>query len=100
MILSSTHLIHYGMVVKAVVVMKDHVVQLLVSHGSHRDYGSTTTTDYLELRVCQDSDTTEDSPVSYYEIYVTKTNVYLSMCLTKLVLSLCSLVVYLAHAVS
>uniref|UniRef100_A0A1X7UKC8 Uncharacterized protein n=1 Tax=Amphimedon queenslandica TaxID=400682 RepID=A0A1X7UKC8_AMPQE len=35
----------------------------------HRDYGSNTTTDYIELRVCADySD--EDSPVSYYEIYV------------------------------
>ena len=36
----------------------------------HRDYGSNTTTDYLELRVCSDSSTGEDSPVSYYEIYV------------------------------
>ena len=37
----------------------------------HRDYGSTTTTDYIELRVCGDSGTAnEDSPVSYYEIYV------------------------------
>uniref|UniRef100_A0A1X7TUJ8 Fibrinogen C-terminal domain-containing protein n=1 Tax=Amphimedon queenslandica TaxID=400682 RepID=A0A1X7TUJ8_AMPQE len=35
----------------------------------HRDYGSTTTTDYIELRVCADYDD-EDSPVSYYEIYI------------------------------
>ena len=36
----------------------------------HRDYGNSTTTDYLELRVCSDSYKHEDSPVSYYEIYV------------------------------
>uniref|UniRef100_A0A1X7SWM0 Uncharacterized protein n=1 Tax=Amphimedon queenslandica TaxID=400682 RepID=A0A1X7SWM0_AMPQE len=37
----------------------------------HRDYGSNTTTDYIELRVCGDERaTTEDSPVSYYEIYI------------------------------
>ena len=37
----------------------------------HRDYGSTTTTDYLELRVCGDEGTgNEDVPVGYYEIYV------------------------------
>ena len=37
----------------------------------HRDYGSTTTTDYIELRVCGDQGTdNEDSPISYYEIYV------------------------------
>ena len=37
----------------------------------HRDYGNTTTTDYLELRVCGDEGTdNEDSPVSFYEIYV------------------------------
>ena len=37
----------------------------------HRDYGSTTTTDYLELRICGNQDTgNEDTPVSYYEIYV------------------------------
>ena len=37
----------------------------------HRDYGSTTTTDYIELRVCADEGTdNEDSPVSYYGIYV------------------------------
>ena len=37
----------------------------------HRDYGNTTTTDYLELRVCADEDTAnEDVPVGYYEIYV------------------------------
>ena len=37
----------------------------------HRDYGNTTTTDYIELRVCGESGTAnEDSPVSYYEIYV------------------------------
>ena len=37
----------------------------------HRDYGNTTTTDYLELRVCADQETDdEDIPVSFYEIYV------------------------------
>ena len=37
----------------------------------HRDYGNTTTTDYIELRVCGDEGTdNEDVPVSYYEIYV------------------------------
>ena len=37
----------------------------------HRDYGNTTTTDYIELRVCADEGTdNEDVPVSYYEIYV------------------------------
>uniref|UniRef100_A0A1X7VMY6 Fibrinogen C-terminal domain-containing protein n=1 Tax=Amphimedon queenslandica TaxID=400682 RepID=A0A1X7VMY6_AMPQE len=37
----------------------------------HRDYGSTTTTDYIELRVCGDEGTDdEDVPVGYYEIYV------------------------------
>ena len=37
----------------------------------HRDYGNTTTTDYLELRVCGDQETDdEDTPVSFYEIYV------------------------------
>ena len=40
----------------------------------HRDYGSTTTTDYIELRVCGDasaaSSNGEDSPFSYYEMYV------------------------------
>ena len=37
----------------------------------HRDYGTNTTTDYLELRVCCDQNTgDEDVPVSYYEIYV------------------------------
>ena len=37
----------------------------------HRDYGSTTTTDYIELRVCADQETIdEDAPVSFYEIYV------------------------------
>ena len=37
----------------------------------HRDYGNTTTIDYLELRVCGDEDTgNEDVPVGYYEIYV------------------------------
>ena len=36
----------------------------------HRDYG-TNTTDYIELRVCGDADSNnEDSPVSFYEIYV------------------------------
>ena len=35
----------------------------------HRDYGSNTTTEYIELRVCGDS-SDEDTPVSYYEIYV------------------------------
>ena len=37
----------------------------------HRDYGSTTTTDYIELRVCGDEGTSnEDSPVGFYEIYI------------------------------
>ena len=37
----------------------------------HRSYGNTTTTDYIELRVCGDEGTdNEDVPVSYYEIYV------------------------------
>ena len=37
----------------------------------HRDYGNTTTTDYIELRVCGDEGTSnEDSPVGFYEIYV------------------------------
>ena len=37
----------------------------------HRDYGDTTTTDYIELRVCGDERrSNEDSPVGYYEIYV------------------------------
>ena len=35
----------------------------------HRDYGNTTTTDYIELRFCADFDN-EDSPLSSYEIYV------------------------------
>ena len=35
----------------------------------HRDYGTSTTTDYIELRVCGDY-SGEDSPVSFYEIYV------------------------------
>ena len=35
----------------------------------HRDYGSTTTTDYIELRVCGDQGG-EDSPFSLAEIYV------------------------------
>uniref|UniRef100_A0A1X7TLV4 Uncharacterized protein n=1 Tax=Amphimedon queenslandica TaxID=400682 RepID=A0A1X7TLV4_AMPQE len=35
----------------------------------HRDYGSNTTTDYIELRVCATGHN-EDIPVSYYEIYV------------------------------
>ena len=37
----------------------------------HRDYGSNTTTDYIELRVCTSlSSSSEDAPVSYYKIYV------------------------------
>ena len=37
----------------------------------HRNYGNTTTTDYLELRVCSSESTSnEDIPVSLYEIYV------------------------------
>ena len=37
----------------------------------HRDYGNTTTTDYLELRVCGDEGTAnEDVPVGFYEIFV------------------------------
>ena len=31
---------------------------------------NSTTTDYIELRVCCDQDTAEDVPVSFYEIYV------------------------------
>ena len=31
---------------------------------------NTTTTDYLELRVCGDEDSNEDTPVSFYELYV------------------------------
>ena len=37
----------------------------------HRDYGTNTTTDYIELRVCGNQETTdEDNPVSLYEIYI------------------------------
>uniref|UniRef100_A0A1X7SVT9 Uncharacterized protein n=1 Tax=Amphimedon queenslandica TaxID=400682 RepID=A0A1X7SVT9_AMPQE len=38
----------------------------------HRDYGSTTTTDYIELRVCgiSGSNNNEDTTVSFYDIYV------------------------------
>ena len=37
----------------------------------HRDYGSTTTTDYIELRVCADEGTDdEDIRITYYQIYV------------------------------
>ena len=37
----------------------------------HKDYGNTTTTDYIELRVCGDQETIdEDVPISYYELYV------------------------------
>ena len=39
----------------------------------HRDYDTNTTTDYIELRVCGDypaGEGGEDSPVSFYEIYV------------------------------
>ena len=37
----------------------------------HRDYGNTTTSDYIELRVCCNQGTDkEDAPVEYYEIYV------------------------------
>uniref|UniRef100_A0A1X7UP00 Fibrinogen C-terminal domain-containing protein n=1 Tax=Amphimedon queenslandica TaxID=400682 RepID=A0A1X7UP00_AMPQE len=37
----------------------------------HRDYGNTTTTDYIELRVCADEGTdNEDVTVGLYEIYV------------------------------
>ena len=37
----------------------------------HRDYGTNTTTDYIELRVCSDQGSSnEDAPVSLYEIYV------------------------------
>ena len=37
----------------------------------HRDYGNTTTTDYIELRVCANQETAdEDSPVGFYEIYI------------------------------
>ena len=37
----------------------------------HRDYGTNTTTDYIELRVCGDQGpSNEDNPVGFYEIYV------------------------------
>ena len=36
----------------------------------HRDYGGTTTNDFLELRVCSTTDTKRDVPVRYVEIYV------------------------------
>uniref|UniRef100_A0A1X7V1K8 Fibrinogen C-terminal domain-containing protein n=1 Tax=Amphimedon queenslandica TaxID=400682 RepID=A0A1X7V1K8_AMPQE len=37
----------------------------------HSDYGNTTTTDYIELRVCADQGNgNEDTPFGYYEIYV------------------------------
>ena len=37
----------------------------------HRDYGSTTTTDYIELRVCANQQSSnEDTSVGFYEIYV------------------------------
>ena len=37
----------------------------------HRDYGTNTTTDYIELRVCGDQGpSNEDNPISFYEIYV------------------------------
>ena len=37
----------------------------------HRDYGNTTTTDYIELKICCNEGTdNEDSPVNAYEIYV------------------------------
>uniref|UniRef100_A0A1X7UCQ5 Uncharacterized protein n=1 Tax=Amphimedon queenslandica TaxID=400682 RepID=A0A1X7UCQ5_AMPQE len=37
----------------------------------HRDYGSNTTTDYIELRVCANQESAnEDSPVTFYDIYV------------------------------
>ena len=37
----------------------------------HRDYGSNTTTDYIELRVCGDeASNNDDSPVGFYEIYI------------------------------
>ena len=37
----------------------------------YRDFGSTSLSDYLELRVCGDQGrNNEDSPISYYEIYV------------------------------
>uniref|UniRef100_A0A1X7VVX5 Fibrinogen C-terminal domain-containing protein n=1 Tax=Amphimedon queenslandica TaxID=400682 RepID=A0A1X7VVX5_AMPQE len=36
----------------------------------HRDYGSDTTTDSIELRVCGNQESSnEDTPVSFYEIY-------------------------------
>ena len=37
----------------------------------HRDYGNTTSTDYIELKICCDEGTNnEDIPVNTYEIYV------------------------------
>ena len=40
----------------------------------HRDYGNTTTTDYIELRVCGDERTdNEDVPVSYLRFMFSRT---------------------------
>ena len=37
----------------------------------HRDYGSYTTNDYIELRICSEESTiNEDTPVHFYELYV------------------------------
>ena len=37
----------------------------------HKDYGNVTTTDYIELRLCGNEPTSnEDTPVSFYEIYI------------------------------
>ena len=61
--------IHCGMVKTAVV--KVLAVQLLHGLPWFHKVLNTTTTDYLELRVCGDQETTNDDvPVSFYELYV------------------------------
>ena len=59
----STLLIHCGMYI---VVLKVLAVQPLVFHGSIRSLTLPLLTIYLELRVCGDQDSNEDSPVSFY----------------------------------
>ena len=36
----------------------------------HRDYGSTSSTESLELRICSDNAYYEDTPISYLEMYI------------------------------
>ena len=36
----------------------------------HRDYGSTSSTESLELRICSDNAYSENSPISYLEFYI------------------------------